>query len=557
MGLWIFSQLAVPLDSRDRMLDCLARELRMPVQSIRNMEPQRVALDSRRKGHPLWSCNIVFECDTDIRHPQVKSYKESAETLDTIEGRNSLDLGARVCVVGAGPAGLWAALSLARKGYAVELHEQGQPVEDRFRDIRHFLSGREFNARSNVLYGEGGAGAFSDGKLTSRTRTPYVQAVLDDLAQAGAGPEVRWLAKAHIGTDRLQNILVTVRKWIVEAGGKVLFNSKLTDIEVQNNRIVRASFDGNWQECSALVLACGHSARDVYALLDEHGVALEAKPYALGMRIEHPQDFINTRQLGRGVDIRLAGAAEYALTAQTCAGTSSAYSFCMCPGGVLIPCASEPDGLATNGMSYSRRNGPFANSGIVVPVAGPAKVEPAISGSPLWYEHADFREFVRKGLESNQSLERWAGIALQRTLEREAFERGGRNFAAPAQSVNAFLDGSLDRNLPKSSYPTGLVPTNHWDWFPEQVCKSIAEGCENFERKIPGWIEHGLLVSPETRTSSPLRVPRNSETLESINTQGLYPLGEGAGYAGGITTSAADGVRLAVLAKPRSSHDRS
>lgn len=537
---WLFNQLQVPLESRDRMTECLARELHVPLATIQNFEPVRVALDSRRRGYPFWSCNVRFVCTVPVKHPQLQPYVDHAEDLELTACANSLDLGERVCVVGAGPAGLWAALSLARKGYAVELHEQGKPVQERFRDIRHFVSGREFNARSNVLYGEGGAGAFSDGKLTSRSRTPYVQKVLDDLAAAGASEDVRWLAKPHIGTDRLQAILVTVRKWIEDAGGKVIFDSKLTDLEISNGAISRVAFDDRWQDCSSLVLATGHSARDIYGLLDRRGVVLEAKPYALGVRIEHPQAFVNERQLGRGVDYALTGAAEYSLTAQTLQGASSAYSFCMCPGGVLIPCASEAGGFATNGMSYSRRNAPFANAGIIVPVAS----------KPGWHENPDFRDFVRNALAADESVERWAGIALQRALEREAFERGGRDYSAPAQTVQAFLNGTLDATLPKSSFPTGLVPTNHWDWFPQIVARSIAEGCENFERKIPGWIRNGLIVSPETRTSSPLRVVRN-DSLESVNVRGLFPLGEGAGYAGGITTSAADGVRLATLARRR------
>ena len=536
---WIFQQLQVPLARRGQMSDILARELRIPRQSLLDVQPLRVSLDSRKKGHPQWICNVRFVCDQTLRHPQLKPDNTPIETLNDIPGRDSLDLGMQVCIVGAGPAGLWAALSLARKGYRVELHEQGQPVEERFRDIRHFLKGRDFNARSNILFGEGGAGAFSDGKLTSRTRTPFVEQVLNDLALAGAGPEVRWLAKPHIGTDRLQKILLQVRHWIEEAGGKVFFDSKLTDLEIQEGAVSRVAFNNRWQECSSLVLATGHSARDVYSLLQQRGVTVQAKSYALGVRIEHPQAFINERQLGQGVDTRLTGAAEYALTASTCAGSSNAYSFCMCPGGVLIPCTSEPGTLATNGMSYSRRNAPFANAGIVVPVAQ----EEQWWLNPLW------KGWVDAGLRLHENPEIWAGIALQRALESEAFSRGGGNYAAPAQTAAKFLDQKTDFVLPKSSYPLGLIPTNHWDWLPRPVCQSIAEGFLNFERKIPGWIRNGLLVSPETRTSSPLRIPRNNN-LESIHVRGLFPLGEGAGYAGGITTSAADGVHLAVLARP-------
>lgn len=534
MSRWIFQQLAVPLSARHRMMDYLARELHQHPKDILDFEPIRVSLDSRKKGNPYWSCNVQFVCNNPISHPQLSPWKETEETLESVAGANSVDLGDKVVVVGSGPAGMWAALSLARKGYAVELHEQGQPVKERFLDIRHFLKGREFNARSNILFGEGGAGAFSDGKLTSRTRNAFVQSVLEDLAKAGAGDEVRWLAKAHIGTDRLQAILVNVRQWILDAGGSVHFNSKLTDLDLRDGRVHKVAFNERWQDCTSLVLATGHSARDIYRLLDQRGVELEVKPFAMGVRVEHPQPFINERQFGKGVDYGLTGSAEYTLTCP------SAYSFCMCPGGVLIPCASEPEGFATNGMSYSRRNAPFANSGIVVPVAG----------TPEWWKQKDFQAVVESGLQKDESLELWAGIALQRGLEREAFHRGGRNYTAPAQTVKSFMSQTTDASLPKTSYPMGITPTNHWDWMPESLCKAIHAAFDNFDRKIPGWIFQGLIVSPETRTSSPIRIPRN-EHLESLNTQGLFPLGEGAGYAGGITTSAADGVRLAALAKPR------
>lgn len=538
MNTWLFQQLELPLAERERFAFYLSKQLNVLESELTHVEPLRISLDSRRKGRPIWICNVKFSSNNDIKHPLLKPYAEALDDEDF--SRNCVELGDKVVVVGAGPAGLWAALSLARKGYAVELHEQGQPVLERFKDIRHFLKGREFNSRSNILFGEGGAGAFSDGKLTSRTRNPLVDSVLADLAKAGAGDEVRYLAKAHIGTDRLQKIIQTVRQWILDLGGKVFFNSKLTDLEIQAQRITRVCFDGQWQACTALVLATGHSARDLYQLLDQRGVALEAKPFAMGVRVEHPQPFINERQFGRGVDYALTGSAEYVLTAKTLQGNSSAYSFCMCPGGVLVPCASEEGGFATNGMSYSRRNAPYANSGIVVPVANHAQ----------WFEHSSYKDYVKRGLNAGENIELWAGVALQRSLEREAFQRGGKNYSAPAQTIQAFLNHKMDINLPGTSFPTGIVPTNHWEWFPEPLAKSIAEGFLDYEKKIPGFIRQGLMVSPETRTSSPIRIPRKLN-LESLNVQGLFPLGEGAGYAGGITTSAADGVRLALYAKDK------
>lgn len=521
MNSYQFNQLEVPLSRKEDVLEVLAATLHVHVGEIRHLKIARMALDSRKRGRPHWSYNVIFDCTRTIKHPQVSSWSDQGLRLEDQAGARTLDLPDRIAVVGAGPAGLWAAWSLVQRGYSVDLYEQGQPVERRFLDIRRFLKGRTLNPRSNVLFGEGGAGAFSDGKLNTRSRTPYAQRVLDDLVQAGAHPSISYFAKPHVGTDRLFFLIRRVRQWFIEKGGRVHFDAKLLDLKIQNQKLEAININGEWKPCQALVLAVGHSARDVYSLLQAHGVALEPKPFAVGVRVEHPQSLINDRQLGKGINIGLSGAAEYSLTSKTCSGTSSAYSFCMCPGGVLIPCASEEGGFATNGMSYSRRNSPFANSGIIVP-----------------------QDLGEQGL--------WKGMDFQRYLESTAFQEGGGDYTAPAQTVASFLAGRSDTGvLPKSSYPCGLKPTHHWDWMPPELCQSLAEGFENFERKIPGFIRHGLMVSPETRTSSSVRIVRKDNSLESLNVEGLFPLGEGAGYAGGIVTSAADGVRLAVMAKPR------
>ena len=431
----------------------------------------------------------------------------------------------KVVIIGAGPAGLWASLHLLRRGFTVDLYEQGKHVEERFRDIRRFFVDRKFNAHSNVLFGEGGAGAFSDGKLNTRTRNIFSETVLRDMVEFGIDESVVTFAKPHIGTDRLVLMLRKIRAEIVQLGGKFHFNTALEDIEISDGKVnaikIRdvstANSAASWKSCEALVLATGHSARDIYTMLHARGVALESKAFAMGVRVEHPQTLINMRQLGRGVDTRLTGSAEYFLATPTLNKTSSAYSFCMCPGGVLVPCASEPGTLATNGMSYSKRNGWAANGAIVVPV------------------------------EASETL--FGGLEFQRKIERDAFDVGGKGYAAPAQTIKAFLAHHADKSRPKSTYPCGLAACNLWDWLDKKICKSLAEGFLNFDRKIPGFIEEGLIVAPETRTSSPLRITRNNDTLESINTQGLFVLGEGAGYSGGIVTSAADGIRLAVRAK--------
>ena len=540
-----YRELAVALEKKGEVRSALAKTLRVNPEEIFNLEIERFSLDSRRKGDLRWSYNVVFDLKRKIRatgnnaRGLIESKRE-IRTLDAEPGKSTVPIAGHVDVIGAGPSGLWAALHLLRKGFDVDIYEQGKQVEERFRDIRRFFVDRKFNAFSNVLFGEGGAGAFSDGKLNTRSRNLFSETVLKDMVQFGVDESVVTFAKPHIGTDKLVLMLREIRAEIIKLGGKIHFSTCLEDIEIKQGRICaiklketkderRKTKDdvaiGYWKPCEALVLAVGHSARSIYELLHARGVQLESKAFAMGVRVEHPQSLINRRQLGN-VDTKLTGAAEYFLATPTLNKTSSAYSFCMCPGGVLVPCASEPGTLATNGMSYSRRNGAFANGAIAVPITAGAE-----------------------GFDIPSSGSLFGGLDLQRKIESDAFNVGGKAYAAPAQTIKSFLAYREDKSLPKSTYPCGLVQSNLWDWMDKTICQSLAEGFQNFDRKIPGFINEGLIVAPETRTSSPLRITRNNETLESVNTKGLFVLGEGAGYAGGIVTSAADGVRLAHYAK--------
>lgn len=550
-----YRELAVALEKKGEVRLALAKTLRVNPEEIFNLEVERFSLDSRRKGDLHWSYNVVFDLKRKVRatgnnaRGLIESKRE-IKSLDAEPLKDTVAMASHVDVIGAGPSGLWAALHLLRKGFSVDIYEQGKQVEERFRDIRKFFVDRKFNAYSNVLFGEGGAGAFSDGKLNTRSRNLFSETVLKDMVDFGVDESVVTFAKPHIGTDKLVLMLRQVRAEIVRLGGHIHFNTSLEDIEIKEGRIcaiklknviaspgtmsgINSAKQSNtsaaisyWQPCEALVLAVGHSARSVYEMLHARGVTLESKAFAMGVRVEHPQSLINMRQLGLNVDTRLTGAAEYFLATPTINKTSSAYSFCMCPGGVLVPCASEPGTLATNGMSYSRRNGAFANGAIAVPITAGAE-----------------------GFDIPSSGSLFGGLDLQRKIETDAYNVGGKNYAAPAQTIKNFLAHREGKTLPKTTYPCGLAPSNLWDWMDKTICQSLAEGFQNFDRKIPGFINEGLIVAPETRTSSPLRITRNNETLESVNTQGLFVLGEGAGYAGGIVTSAADGVRLAHYAK--------
>ena len=543
-----YRELAVALEKKGEVRLALAKTLRVNPEEIFNLEVERFSLDSRRKGDLHWSYTVVFDLKRKVRasgnnaRGLIESKRE-IRSLDAEPLKDTVAMASHVDVIGAGPSGLWAALHLLRKGFSVDIYEQGKQVEERFRDIRKFFVDRKFNAYSNVLFGEGGAGAFSDGKLNTRSRNLFSETVLKDMVDFGVDESVVTFAKPHIGTDKLVLMLRQIRAEIVRLGGHIHFNTSLEDIEIKEGRICSIKLreipacagmtsagagiaESHWQPCEALVLAVGHSARSVYEMLHARGVTLESKAFAMGVRVEHPQSLINMRQLGLNVDTRLTGAAEYFLATPTINKTSSAYSFCMCPGGVLVPCASEPGTLATNGMSYSRRNGAFANGAIAIPITAGAE-----------------------GFDIPSSGSLFGGLDLQRKIETDAYNVGGKVYAAPAQTIKNFLAHREDKTLPKTTYPCGLVPSNLWDWMDKTICQSLAEGFQNFDRKIPGFINEGLIVSPETRTSSPLRITRNNETLESVNTQGLFVLGEGAGYAGGIVTSAADGVRLAHYAR--------
>ena len=542
-----YRELAVALEKKGEVRSALAKTLRVNPEEIFNLEVERFSLDCRRKGDLRWSYNVVFDLKRKVRatgnnaRGLIESKRE-IRNLDAEPGNSTVPMPSHVDIIGAGPSGLWAALHLLRKGFTVDIYEQGKQVEERFRDIRRFFVDRKFNAHSNVLFGEGGAGAFSDGKLNTRSRNLFSETVLKDMVEFGVDESVVTFAKPHIGTDKLVLMLRQIRAEIVRLGGKIHFSTCLEDIEIKDGRICAIKLreipayagmtsanteiaESHWKPCEALVLAVGHSARDIYQLLHAREVQLESKAFAMGVRVEHPQSLINMRQLGN-VDTKLTGAAEYFLATPTLNKTSSAYSFCMCPGGVLVPCASEPGTLATNGMSYSRRNGAFANGAIAVPITAGAE-----------------------GFDIPSSGSLFGGLDLQRKIESDAFNVGGKAYAAPAQTIKSFLAHREDKSLPKSTYPCGLVQSNLWDWMDKTICQSLAEGFQNFDRKIPGFINEGLIVAPETRTSSPLRITRNNETLESVNTKGLFVLGEGAGYAGGIVTSAADGVRLAHFAR--------
>lgn len=516
-----------PRDTSDPVEKAL-RDWRIDPKSLVQATITRESMDAR-KSKPVK--RITMELVTDRpyhRHMLEPLAEPKPEPDDLLTG--SLALPERIHVVGSGPCGIACAIALAEKGYRVVLHERGADLATRGAAARRFIKGGDLDPETNFLFGEGGAGTFTDGKLTTRTRNRLVQAALKQWVDVGEDPSIQWRAKPHLGTDRMRVLVAGLRKRFESLGGQCRFLSRLEDIEVRGGRICAATFSGKTESVEALVLAVGHSARDTWEMLAGRGVGFEAKDFAVGVRIEHPQEMIDRRQYGPKADPKVLGAAEYFLSCRSESG-AGAHSFCMCPGGEVLPTTTDPNELATNGMSFRARAGRWANSGFVVPVRRPALV--------AWAAERGIPDDV------------WTGVRFQRALEREAFALGGGGFRAPAQRAEDYLERRVGDSLPDSSYARGLTSADLSNLLPMFIAEELARALWDFDRKIPGFIRHGLMIAPETRTSSPLRVPRDPETLQVPGIDGLYALGEGAGWSGGIVTSAADGLRLADRAAVR------
>lgn len=441
----------------------------------------------------------------------------------------------RVLVVGAGPAGLFCAYELARAGIGATVVERGKPVQPRRRDLRALTVEGRVDPDSNYCFGEGGAGTYSDGKLYTRShKRGDVRDVSEVLVAHGAPVEILTDARPHIGSNRLPRVVTALRERLESVGVRFLFDARVVDLSVDRGRVRGVVLaDGRALEAEAVVLAIGHSARDVLELLAARGLRLEAKGFALGVRIEHPQPLINRIQYGAKAGHPRLPSAAYRLAYPV--DGRGVYSFCMCPGGFIVPAATEPGGVVVNGMSLARRDSPFANAGLVVAVE-PLDVVAAGFTGPL------------------------GGIALQRALERAAALASGGGLVAPAVRVTDFLAGRVSSRLPRCSYLPGIASADLGevlDGAGLRLAERLRCALRCFDRSMRGYVtEEAVLLGVESRTSSPVRIPRSSETLESPELTGLYPCGEGAGYAGGIVSAALDGMRVAraVVARLASQH---
>ena len=411
-----------------------------------------------------------------------------------------------VTIIGAGPAGLFAALTLLEHGIKPIIYERGKEVSARKRDIALLNRNEGLNPESNYCFGEGGAGTFSDGKLFSRSKKRgNMQRVMELFHYFGAPDTVLYEAHAHIGSDKLPGIIKRMRECILEHGGEIHFETKIESLSSLHPFTL-----------SPVILAIGHSAHDTYRMLASEGVALETKGFAMGVRAEHPQALIN-KLMYHSTNVEYVGNASYSLVTQV--DGRGVYSFCMCPGGHIVPAGSEAGSCVVNGMSASHRNSPYANSGMVVQI-NPEDIE---GENPL------------------------RGLEFQEALERMAFEHGGPQAQAPAQRLKDFVESRASKDLPACSYLPGIVSSRLDQWLPTHIGKRLQQGFRDFDKKYPGFLTNeAVIVGVESRSSSAVRIPRDPETLESISTPGLYPCGEGAGYAGGITSSALDGINAAL-----------
>jgi uncharacterized FAD-dependent dehydrogenase len=525
------SNLRLGVDEPESLLpQRLAAALRLSSQTPLRWRILRKSLDARDKSalQFVYTAEVILPEDESAALRHASRTTHPAARVDLYQEEpfivpppGSEPLPKRPVVVGSGPGGLVAAYLLAEQGYRPLVLERGRAVRDRIRDVSAFDRGGPHDPESSYLFGEGGAGTFSDGKLTYRNSGPDVRRVLQLFAQCKGKPSVVYEARPHLGSNRLPAVVKALRRRIEAMGGEVRFSCRVEDVDLVDGRLRGLATSSGYVAASVAILAIGHSARDTYEMLLRRGVLMVQKPFQMGVRIEHPQELVNRIQYGPTPLEQRLGAADYTLVAN---GPNDLFTFCMCSGGYIMPSVSEPGAFCTNGMSLSRHDSAFANSGLVVTV--PVHV----------FGAADVL----------------AGVRLQQLYERRAFEIGRREYLCPIQRAADFLADRATVGVPENSYPRGAIAARITDLVPQLIVDALRCGLPIMDRRWQGrFISYGTLVGPEARGSAPVRIVRDAKSRETPGVEGLYPVGEGAGYAGGIISAAVDGLRSAkaVIAK--------
>ena len=500
-------------------------KLGIQAKEIKELKFSKRSIDSRKKNDIKFVYNIEVDVNDQCIIPKKENIKIVTDETPVLRAA-TFDLNTKIAVIGAGPAGLFAAYSLCKYGYKPIIFERGERIEDRDLTIEKFIKTSHLDPNSNIQFGEGGAGTYSDGKLNTRIKSGYINEVFKILLECGAQEQISWDYKPHIGTDVLKTVITNLRNKIIDLGGVFYFNSLLSDIKVINGSIesiditvldksgVNSESEVNNYKVDKLILAIGHSARDTYRMLHNNNIFMENKPFAVGARIEHPREFIDKLMFGKEYQNEILGSATYSLTYNNKNEDRGVFSFCMCPGGVIVNAASQEGGTLVNGMSYSDRKRPFSNSALVVTV-----------------KENEFGEHLFSGME------------FQEMIERKAYEIGG-GYTGIFQNTVDFINNRASSKPLDSSYEMKLTPSNLNELFPKFITDNMRLALNYWNTIYKGFVsENANLIGPETRTSAPVRIVRDNFG-ESINVKGVFPIGEGAGYAGGITSAAVDGLKI-------------
>jgi len=530
------NNLNIGLDENDQAIQAyLCKQLGIREQQLLSWHIVRKAIDARKRGDVHFVCSVECELADGANlkpSPQIKNQLQTdvVSRLDITKPQALIPTkhtSEHIIIVGAGPAGLFAALALIEAGKQVTLLERGKPVETRMKDIGRLRSRGELNPESNVCFGEGGAGTYTDGKLYTRIKHPFVRWVLAEFVRFGAKDDILVDAHPHLGTDRLVKIIKAMRHYLIEQGVDYRFESKVKALLTHKGKMTGVRLaSGEELQSDKVILAIGHSARDTFEHMQAIGIKLEAKDFAVGVRTEHEQDWVNECQFAKSAKHPKLHAAEYSLTHQVkdkALGKRGVFSFCMCPGGLILPSPTEPNKMAVNGMSNAKRSGPFANSGIVVQVTPQDIKKHGLGSDPL------------------------CGVRMQRELEEKTFSATAQAYAAPAMRITDFVRNKPSGTLANSKFKPAIEASDFRQILPGWLSQPLNEGLQAFDRKMKGFVsDYANMLAIESRTSSPVRITRD-KNMQSVSVSGLYPVGEGAGYAGGIVSAAVDGLKAASI----------